>query len=96
MACIAACSAGADVRKEYWKQRFSKELPAGTSVSAVNAFFKQAGLEHSYSKDSKTVYAIERDVSGGFIVSYGVEIRCTITANETLQYCSADVYGDGP
>jgi hypothetical protein len=93
---VSACSSGAENRKEYWEQRFATELPAGTPTEQVEAFFSKAGLEHSYDEQSRTYHAVERDVSGGLLVSYGVQLQCTLAATESLRKCSASVYGDGP
>jgi len=93
---LAACGGSASARQEYWQRRLSQELPAGTALSEVLAFFDRNRLEHSYDPKSQNVFAIDRDVETRFPVTYSVQIKCSITAEATLRLCAASVFGTGP
>jgi hypothetical protein len=92
---LAACSGSASARQEYWQQRLARELPSGSALSTVLAFFNSSKLEHSYDPRSHTVFAIERDVASRGFVTYSVEIKCGITEQDTLQSCATSVGGTG-
>jgi|ERR1700683_4972903 hypothetical protein len=92
---LAACSGSASARQHYWQQRLSQELPDGSTLSAVLAFFDGSKLEHSYEPRSHTVFAIDRDVEQRGLVTYSVEIKCGITEQETLRSCAVSVGGTG-
>jgi hypothetical protein len=39
-------------------------LPVGSSLDAVDEFLEKRGIDHSYEKSSRTVYAIARKLKG--------------------------------
>jgi hypothetical protein len=67
-----------------------------SSIAHVDEFFESAHAEHNYDARSQTLYAIERNVSGFLLVSYGIEIRCKFVTTNALSSCEAKVYGDSP
>jgi hypothetical protein len=90
-----ATAGDANARKRYWEERLARELPSGSDLSTVQRFFENAHLEHSYDERSKTVYAVERNVSG-WLVRWDVMIKSRIGAADTLQGCTAQAVGTGP
>jgi hypothetical protein len=85
-----------DQRKGYWSARLSSEIPPGSSLSQVQVFFDESGLEYGYDERNRTVNAVERDISKSSLVSWSVAIECKIDSSDKLESCKAEAVGTGP
>jgi hypothetical protein len=64
----AARSKFGQIRAEALEHEVRSALPIGSSLDAVEMFLQRRGLEFSFEKSSKTVYAIARDTKGSSFI----------------------------
>jgi hypothetical protein len=92
----SAEAADLNVRKHYWEDRLSRELPAGSDFSTAQKFFGAAHLEQHYHQKDSTLIAVERNVSHSLLVSCDILIDCKFDAQALLQRCIVEPVCTGP
>jgi hypothetical protein len=83
-------------REAYWRSLIAAELQPNASRSDVEAFFQRHGLEHGYTEQLHSISAIERNVAGDSLVSFGVIFSCQLNSANTLTGCTVSHMGTGP
>jgi hypothetical protein len=86
----------AKARLNHWDTLLSKELPVGSSKATVQAFFSAHGLESSYLASDHTVFAIDRDVESGGMVTTSITFSCPLDQTERLESCRVTFAYTGP
>ena len=72
-------------------------LPLGSSPDAVEAFLKKRGIEHSYDKSSRTLYATARKLKGSTIITTeSLTLRFYFDEASSLKSIDAKVNYTGP
>jgi hypothetical protein len=73
------------------------ELPIGSSLSTVEGFLQQRGIEFSFQASDKTVYAVVRKVKGStFIIRQDMTFKFNFDDSSKLMSIDAKAIYTGP
>lgn len=67
------------------EQSLRQHLPLGSSFQEVERYLQATGWEYSWSEDSQTFYAIQRNVRRGLLVQTNITMEFHMDEARTLQ-----------
>jgi hypothetical protein len=93
----AAQSKFGQIGAEVLEREVRNALPVGSLLDAVETFSQKRGLEFSFEKSSKTVYAMARDTKGSnFIILESLGFQFHFDNESKLTSIDSKIYLTGP
>jgi hypothetical protein len=93
----SSAQGGYQVSSEAVDIELRRMLPLGSSLHDVQAFMTAHGLEHSFDKKSKTMFAIARGVQGStFLVSKSLAFKLHFDDQFALKLIDTEIVYNAP